>query len=342
MDRPSEALHPVTQSPEFTRKNREWFSQRYDFASQGIYFPHQPIYGFSRFEEHIQDYFRTYHILRLLEQVRFSNFLDVGCAEGYLVNAVRRLFGAECYGIDIAASGVRRARELYGIPGAAADALHLPFPDKTFDVVLSSETLEHVANPGAVISELLRVTRHYLILSTPAARDETTLEEHFRHVDPEVIHSHFHFFTERQMRAWLPPETLFLGVGHRSMQRVFGWFSSGYDQAAAISDLTRFVVASCPGMARETIAAYHRHADELTVPPPWWRRQLLGPRALALALRLDYRLAARHPEQTLAFLTLTPCDGVQLRLRRRPVPGLLRFLLRENRVDPLLLRNQNQ
>lgn len=337
MNESTEQFHPATQSPEFTRKNREWFTQRYDFASQGIYFPHQPIYGFSRFEEHIQDYFRTYHILRLLEQVRFSSFLDVGCAEGYFVNLVRRLFRAEGYGIDIASSGVRRARELYDIPGAAADAVRLPFRDKTFDVVLSSETLEHVADPAAVIRELVRVARHYVILSTPAARDEATLAEHFKHVDPEVIYSHFHFFTEPQMRAWLPPETLFLGAGHRSMQRVFAWFSSGHDHAAAIRDLLRFLEVSCPGMARETIEAYHRHAREVTSRPPLWRRHLLGPRALALALRADHWLSARRPGETLAFLTLSPCHGTPLELRRRPVPGLLRFLLRENRVDPLRL-----
>jgi SAM-dependent methyltransferase len=238
--------HPATRDPAFTRKNREWFTQRYDFASRGVYFPHQPVYGFSRFEEHIQDYFRTYHILRLLEEIRFSSFLDVGCAEGYLVNLVQRLFGAKGYGVDIASSGVRRARDLYAIPGVAADALHLPFPDQSFDVVMSSETLEHVADPGAVIREMMCVARHYLILSTPAARAEEEVEEHLKHVDPNVIFSHFHFFTESQMRSWLPPETVFLGAGHRRMARVFDWFSSGHDQADALRDLVRFLRPPAP------------------------------------------------------------------------------------------------
>ena len=328
--------HPVTQDPSFTRKNREWFTKRYDFSSAGVYFPHQPVYGFSRWEEHIQDYFRTYHILRLLEQLEFSSFLDVGCAEGYLVNVVRSVFGVDSYAIDIAPSGVKRARDLYDIPGAAADALRLPFPDKTFDVVLSSETLEHVSDPAAVIAELVRVSKHYVILSTPAARDHVDVEQHMQHLDPNVIFSHFHFFTERQMAAWLPPGTLFRGAGHRRMERVFQWFSSGHDQASAIHDLVGFLENSCPDMARETRNAYSAHVDKVTAPPPWWQR-FLGPTALGWALRYDHWMSQREPDETLAFLTLSPCHGTSIKLRQRQVRGLLRFLLHENRVDPLRL-----
>jgi len=330
-------LHPVSQEPSFTTKNREWFTQRYEFTSRGVYFPHQPAYGFSRWEEHIQDYFRTYHILRLLEEIEFKSFLDVGCAEGYLVNIVQKLFKADTFAIDIAPSGIKRANELYGVSGAAADAVRLPFADKSFDVVLSSETLEHVANPKAVIDELVRVARHYVILSTPAARNDAELDEHFKHLDPAVIFSHFHFFTERQMRAWLPEGTQFLGAGHRSMERVFHWFSSGHDQGAALQDLVKFLEKSCPGIDAGTIQAHGRNADAVvSQAPPWWKG-LLGPCALACALLLDHALSRRSPEETLAFLTLSPCHGTQIVRRRRPLPGLLRFLLRENQVDPLRL-----
>jgi SAM-dependent methyltransferase len=330
-------MHPLTSDPSFTRRNREWFTQRYDFASAGVYFPHQPVYGFSRWEEHIQDYFRSYHLLRALERIRFSSFLDVGCAEGYFVNLVRSLFEVDAVGVDIAPSGVRRARELYRIPGVAADALRLPFRDRSFDVVLSSETLEHVADPQAVIAELVRVARRYVVLSTPAARSQAELDEHFRRVDANVIFSHFHYFTEAQLRAWLPPGTLVLGAGHRSMERVFRWFSSGHDQAAAIRDLLGFLERSCPDMDQATLSAYRSHAATLTGQPPWWQR-LLGPRALALALLCDYRLSQRAPDETLAFVTVSPCHGTAFdappRQRRR---GLLRYLLFDNRVDPLRL-----
>lgn len=329
--------HPLAQDPSFTRKNREWFTQRYDFTSRGVYFPHQPVYGFSRWEEHVQDYFRTYHILRLLEELRFGSFLDVGCAEGYLVNLVQQLFKVPTMGVDIAPSGVRRARELYGLKGIAADAARLPFADQSFDVVLSSETLEHVSDPGAVIAELLRVARRYVILSTPAARNEAELKEHFQHLDPNLIFSHFHFFTEAQMRRWLPAGTEFLGAGHRSMEKVFHLFSSGYEQGDALRDLVSFLEDSCPGMAGDTRAGLQRHVDAMASRrPPWWQA-LLGPTAMSMALRADHALSRREPGQTLAFLTVSPCHGHTVQRQRRPVPGLMRFLLRDNRVDPLRL-----
>lgn len=40
-----------------------------------------------------------------------------------------------------------------------ADASHLPFQDGTFDVVCSDQVIEHVPQPAAVVSEILRVTK---------------------------------------------------------------------------------------------------------------------------------------------------------------------------------------
>lgn len=330
-------LHPVTQDPQFTSRNREWFSKRYAFASRDIYFPHQPVYGFSRFEEHIQDYVRTYDIARLLEELRFDSFLDVGCAEGYVLNVVRHCFGVKTFGVDIAQTAIDRARELYGLDGVAADAAHLPLADKSYDVVLCSETLEHVADPAAVIAELLRVARRYVIITTPAARNEAELEEHFKRLDPEIVFAHFHFFTERQMRAWLPENTEFFGIGHPRMRRVISRFSTGYDQAEAIQDLARFIEESSPGAAKETIREYERLMEGMVARPPGLSQRLLGPRALALALRAEHWLARREPQRTLAFLTLTAVDGRPPVRARRPVKGLLRYLLCENRVDSLKL-----
>jgi len=79
------------------------------------------------------------------------------------------------------------------------------------------------------------------------------------------------------------------------------------------------------------------HAS-LVNPPPWWQR-FLGPFALGWALRYDYRLSMQQSEQTLAFVTLSPCHGTKITLRNRPIPGMIDFMLRHNRVDPLPLAN---
>ncbi|MBI2821205.1 MAG: class I SAM-dependent methyltransferase [Acidobacteria bacterium] len=50
-----------------------------------------------------------------------------------------------------------------------ADGRRLPFPDGVFDLVLSNQVIEHVADPAAVCAELKRLVsaRGYLLLSSP-------------------------------------------------------------------------------------------------------------------------------------------------------------------------------
>jgi SAM-dependent methyltransferase len=43
----------------------------------------------------------------------------------------------------------------------------LPFEDRSFDVVLCLDTLEHLSNPHAVFDELCRVCRRHVIVSLP-------------------------------------------------------------------------------------------------------------------------------------------------------------------------------
>jgi SAM-dependent methyltransferase len=96
--------------------------------------------------------------------------LDVGCALGFVVEALREL-GVDARGVDVSQ---------YAIDNAASGArgfvsygnLHhrLPFGDASFDVVGALETLEHLPTelvPHA-IAELRRVTSAYVIATIPS------------------------------------------------------------------------------------------------------------------------------------------------------------------------------
>jgi SAM-dependent methyltransferase len=54
-------------------------------------------------------------------------------------------------------------------PDIVASALDLPFDDKSFDTVVSTEVLEHVPDPSHALRQMHRVLKPggYLILSTP-------------------------------------------------------------------------------------------------------------------------------------------------------------------------------
>jgi Methyltransferase domain len=60
-----------------------------------------------------------------------------------------------------------------------SDGRSLPFGDKTFDLVASCDTLEHVPPGGrsTFVDELLRVARHYLVLIAPFDDESNRLAE---------------------------------------------------------------------------------------------------------------------------------------------------------------------
>lgn len=98
-------------------------------------------------------------------------FLDAGAGFGrHAYEAARR--GATVFALDWADDEVRGTRAMFGamiesreIPatnfGGAlrGDATRLPFPDETFDRVVTSEVLEHIQNDVAAIAELHRVLK---------------------------------------------------------------------------------------------------------------------------------------------------------------------------------------
>lgn len=96
--------------------------------------------------------------------------LDVGCAIGYVVEALREL-GIDADGTDVSQYAVDHATA-----GAAGhvfwgDLLHkLPVKDGGYELVTALETLEHVP-PDAVptaLRELRRITSHYLVATIPS------------------------------------------------------------------------------------------------------------------------------------------------------------------------------
>jgi ubiquinone/menaquinone biosynthesis C-methylase UbiE len=88
--------------------------------------------------------------------------LDVGCAKGFLVHDLMEAVpGLEVYGIDISAYAARHCHpDVVGrIHVGSGD--ELPFPDSSFDCVISINTIHNFSRSGAVraLRELARVAR---------------------------------------------------------------------------------------------------------------------------------------------------------------------------------------
>jgi len=95
--------------------------------------------------------------------------LDLGCGRGGI--AERLYTTAPWIGIDPDFCSLADHR-VTTLPRGQATATHLPFPACTFDLVVSSWVLEHVADPAQTFNEVARVLRTggRFIFLTPNAR----------------------------------------------------------------------------------------------------------------------------------------------------------------------------
>jgi ubiquinone/menaquinone biosynthesis C-methylase UbiE len=86
--------------------------------------------------------------------------LDIGCAKGFLVKDLMTVCpGLEVFGLDISRYALRQApKEIVGrLHLGSADAL--PFPDQSFDAVISINTIHNLDRAGAIqaLAEIERV-----------------------------------------------------------------------------------------------------------------------------------------------------------------------------------------
>ena len=111
-----------------------------------------------------------------IERYRFArNFvtgkrvLDIACGEGYGAAALARAGAASVVGVDISDEVCEHARRKYGLDARAGDAQAIPLPDRSIDVIVSFETIEHVPHPAGFIQECDRVLvpDGTLIVSSP-------------------------------------------------------------------------------------------------------------------------------------------------------------------------------
>ena len=116
---------------------------------------------------------RARWMLDRLELADGLDVLDLGCGPGWYTWALSRLRALRIVGLD--SDGGRLAALAERGTGAQlihGDAHRLPFPDASFDRVLMTEVLEHLADDGAALREVRRVLRAggRLVMSVPHAR----------------------------------------------------------------------------------------------------------------------------------------------------------------------------
>jgi ubiquinone/menaquinone biosynthesis C-methylase UbiE len=137
-----------------------------------------------------------------------ASVLDIGCGEGYVLDELRARGVANVQGVDIV--DIRRDKEY---PFRLYDGQTLPFPDRSFDLVVLSFVLHHVPNDRklVLIEEALRVSRAKVVIveDTPSSAFDRLMnrrhgESYRRKIGSTAA---FGFLTEGEWR-WL-----FRGMG---------------------------------------------------------------------------------------------------------------------------------
>lgn len=94
-----------------------------------------------------------------------GRILDIGCTMGILVQELLKQ-GADAYGVDVSSAAVARCNDL--MPGRfqAASVLALPFPDDSFDTLVSIDCLQYFTpeDVARALREMHRVCRRSLFL----------------------------------------------------------------------------------------------------------------------------------------------------------------------------------
>lgn len=92
-----------------------------------------------------------------------ESILDAGCGNGVITNALHP--GYRVTGLDLSPA----ALEYVQAPKVTASVTAIPFPDRSFDLVMCNEVLEHLndADLAQALSDLKRCASGYLLLSVP-------------------------------------------------------------------------------------------------------------------------------------------------------------------------------
>ncbi len=138
------------------------------------------------------------------DRLEGGRVLDVGCGVGVYMRALGH-FTPGVFGVEIEGERAREASTSGRVAQSPGEAL--PFADEAFDLVLSHEVIEHVADDRATLAEMVRVLRTggRLVLFCPNRLYPFETHGHFRRGQYRFGNTPFINYLPNRLRNRLAP-----------------------------------------------------------------------------------------------------------------------------------------
>jgi ubiquinone/menaquinone biosynthesis C-methylase UbiE len=138
------------------------------------------------------------------------NVLEVGCGHGHVLDVILKK-NAKVIGVDINFNSLMISnKRLDGkdVSLIQSNAHNLPFKDKTFNVLICSEVLEHLPNLEEVLKEFKRVIKPngkiiITVPNDPLMRIARLIYWPFLEYKSLVAETHIHNFTKNSLKKLL-------------------------------------------------------------------------------------------------------------------------------------------
>jgi hypothetical protein len=152
---------------------------------KNIAYAWQDVHRFSPAPRH-----RRRIILGILKKIEFNSCLDTGCAQPYLLEAISKR-NIQVFGCDISDRVIQANKKNF--PAAQFEDVDISkevYPQgKKFDLVISSEVIEHIKDWQQAIKNLTKMSDRYLLITVPSGKVHNIdkIIGHFRHYNYEDL-----------------------------------------------------------------------------------------------------------------------------------------------------------
>jgi ubiquinone/menaquinone biosynthesis C-methylase UbiE len=172
MDQYPRSKRPIQDRGNAISEEHRAIARRFDEE----FFDGDRLYGYGGYHYHPRFWQET--VKRFSEHYQLTpdaSILDIGCGKGFMLHDFQELMPqARLSGIDISKYAIANAMNSIRNKLQVADAMHLPFPDHSFDLVISINSIHNLDREGCILAlhEIQRVTRSNAFITVDAWRNE--------------------------------------------------------------------------------------------------------------------------------------------------------------------------